>query len=392
MTADTLDEASELRHRLASELEHAGHIRSPEWRAAVEDVRRHEFLPAYFARSDSESGPTLWTPVHAEHADAKQWLAQTYTDDSYVTQLDGHLAPSDAYGPVTGIPTSSSTMPSLVARMWEDLDVHDGHRVLEIGTGTGYSTALGCHRLGHDNMTSVEVDPEVAANARQALDRAGYHPHLVVGDGLAGAPERAPYDRIIATCSLRHVPTAWIEQSKPGTVILVTLSGWLGGTGLAKLTVTGPDSAEGGFLPGYVSFMPARAHTPEPVLVPDLTGPTTSRSTAVGSGIISTYGTAQLVVQLALPDAQHLQLGLGAELPEDLLVLADGSYAAVSREADHWTVRQGGPQRPWDQVEAAVLGWREAGEPEIDRFTIEVTPDEQTVRLPSGSARWRLPV
>lgn len=166
--------------------------------------------------------------------------------------------------------------------MWEDLDVHDGHRVLEIGTGTGYSTALGCHRLGDDNVTSVEVDPEIAGTARHALDRAGYHPHLVLDDGLVGAPDGAPYDRIIATCSLRHVPAAWIEQAKPGTVILVTLSGWLGGTGLAKLTVTGPDTAEGGFLPGYVSFMPARAHSPDPAVIPDLSKGAASRKTTLG--------------------------------------------------------------------------------------------------------------
>lgn len=236
-------EASGLRHELAVRLELDGHIRTPQWRAAVEEVPRHEFIREFFDRVDAPNSPTLWDPISSERSTPERWLRLAYKDASHVTQLDGKTAPADVAGPVEGNPTSSSTMPSLVARMWEDLDVRDGDRVMEIGTGTGYSTALGYQRLGADKITSVEVDPRLAERARQALARAGYDPHLVVSDGEKGSPDGAPYDRIIATCSFRYVPRAWLEQSKPGTVILVTLSGWLGGTGLVKLTVTGDGTA-----------------------------------------------------------------------------------------------------------------------------------------------------
>lgn len=383
-------DASGLRHQLAERLELDGHIRTPRWRAAVEDVPRHEFVRDFFNRVDAPNSPTLWDPTSAERSSPERWLELAYKDASHVTQLDGKTIPADVRGPVEGNPTSSSTMPSLVARMWEDLEVNDGDRILEIGTGTGYSAALGCHRLGAANITSVEFDPEVAGRARQALARAGYHPHLVVGDGEKGSPDGAPYDRIIATCAFRYVPWAWLEQSKPGAIILVTLSGWLGGTGLVKLTVTGDRTAEGQFLPGYVSFMPSRAHAPEPAVIPDLSTGSAFRTTIIGPDILDTYGPAQMVAQLSMPEAQHMTFGPGGDLPEHLLVQSDESFAALTGAEPNWTVKQGGPRHLWDQAESAVADWRAAGEPGIETFRVSVTQDEQRVQMPTGEG-WALP-
>ncbi|TDO67220.1 methyltransferase of ATP-grasp peptide maturase system [Kribbella sp. VKM Ac-2571] len=383
--------AADLRARLAMDLADVGHLRSKEWRAAVEEVPREEFIPEFFAKIDRMDGPTLWDPISAERSGAERWLRLAYDDLSHVTQLNGQITPADVADPVDGNPTSSSTMPSLVVRMWEDLEVVDGNRVLEVGTGTGYSTALGCHRLGESNLTSVEVDPEVAERARRALARAGYHPRLIVGDGEEGSFDGTPYDRIIATCSFRYVPRAWLQQSKPGTIILVTLSGWLGGTGLVKLTVTGDETAEGQFLPGYVGFMPARAHSPEPVVIPDLSEGADLRETELGPDVLTTYGPGQLVAQLAVPEAQHISFGPGSDFPEHLLVQADDSYAAFIGVPGGWTIEQGGPQRLWDQVESAVASWRASGEVDIQAFRVTVAPDEQRVHIPGGQS-WRLPL
>src|SRR5882757_6028492 len=177
------------RRVLANELASSGDLRSSAWRAAVEAVPREAFLGGRVYRPVARSGPNWWEPVTPEQVGQDYWLDLAYQDVTWVTQLDG----TDAQGPPRGIPTSSSTMPSLVVRMLEDLDVRDGDRVLEIGTGTGYSTALLARRLGGELATSVEIDPGVAARAAGALRETGYAPHLVRGGGRAGYSERAPY-------------------------------------------------------------------------------------------------------------------------------------------------------------------------------------------------------
>ncbi len=144
-----------------------------------------------------------------------RWLEMASGDDSVVTQVDdGHPA-----GPRDGgdLPTSSASRPNVVALMLKHLNIRGAERVLEIGTGTGWNAALLAHRFGADRVTTIEVDPEVAACARTALAGAGYGAVCVVtGNGAAGYPPRAPYDRVIATVACRDVPYAWVAQTRPG--------------------------------------------------------------------------------------------------------------------------------------------------------------------------------
>lgn len=192
------------------------------WARAVRAVPREVFVPAYFEEV-AGSAPTRFRAVRGGD---QGWLAGVYADQTLVTQLDGRVRARDGGdGDMAGAPTSSSTLPSLVVRMWRQLDVRPGQRVLEVGTGTGYSTALGAHVLGETAVTSVEYDPDVAAAAAAALAEAGYAPRLVVGDGLRGDPGGGTYDRLIATCAVRYVPLAWLHQVRPGGRILATLSG-----------------------------------------------------------------------------------------------------------------------------------------------------------------------
>jgi methyltransferase of ATP-grasp peptide maturase system len=325
--------------------------------------------------------------THGDHG----WLAGVYADRTLVTQLDGRLRPGDVRGGggVVGAPTSSSTLPSLVVRMWRLLDVRAGQRVLEVGTGTGYSAALGVRVLGEGAVTSVEYDPEVAAAAAGALRAAGCAPRLVVGDGLRGDPGGGAYDRLIATCAVRYVPMAWLHQVRPGGRILVTLSGWGYASGLALLTVTGAGTAEGRFLPGYTSFMLARPHERPPRPVLQLL-PGEERSSRIDPAVVGTW-TGGWVAQLAVPQAERM--GSGGE--QVLWDVSTGSQARTAPAPDGgWTVVQRGPVRLWDAVEEAVLSWQDAGGPHQEGFGLTITPDG-TQRVWAGTddgPGWKLPV
>ncbi|MGV9311781.1 ATP-grasp peptide maturase system methyltransferase [Streptomyces sp. NPDC003691] len=390
-----------LRKRLADRLADGGALRSDAWRSAVAEVPREVFVPAFFRRTDGPRG-TVWTPVTPASEGADAWLAGIYTDETLVTQLDGGVHPGEVDGPLGGDPTSSSTLPSLVVRMLEDLNPQEGQRVLEVGTGTGYSTALMCHRLGSDHVTSVEYDPAVASRARSALATAGYEPRLIHGDGLLGDGRlgqhgAGSYDHLIATCSVRTVPGAWLNQVKAGGTILTTVSGRLHGSGLVRLTVEDGRRAHGRFLPGTVSFMTARPHA-APVLTDAgvlLRRPARERRARYGPDVLSDW-MPQFLAQLAAPGAQYLGTGIdGGPVLDHVIDPRDGSFATLVPDRDDgaFRVRQGGPTRLWDRIEAAISTWSRAGSPPQTAFTLTITPTGQRVQLetPDGRRWWCLP-
>jgi protein-L-isoaspartate(D-aspartate) O-methyltransferase len=109
-----------------------------------------------------------------------------------------------------------------MARMLEMLDVSPGQRVLEVGAGTGYNAALLARLVGPKGaVTSVELDREVAGQARDALLAVGADATVVVGDGRRGMPDGDQVDRIIVTASSDTVPRAWYDQLVPGGLLVV---------------------------------------------------------------------------------------------------------------------------------------------------------------------------
>ncbi|MFD7641660.1 ATP-grasp peptide maturase system methyltransferase [Kitasatospora sp. NPDC059795] len=374
--------SAELRAALVDGFTGDDMVTDPAWNRAAKSVPRELFVGSYFLPVEG-STPTEYRPVREGEPD---WLEGVYTNQTLITQLDGHIRPED--GTASGSPSSSSTLPSLVLRMWHQLDTEAGHQVLEIGTGTGYSTALGAYRLGDANITSIEYDQAVGEAAAAALKSAGHAPRLIIGDGLLGDPDGGEYDRLIATCSVRYIPQPWLYQVKPGGRILVTLSGWAYGFGLALLTVTEPGSATGRFLPGWTSFMIARPHDRPPRQSVALL-PGDERPTRINPEIISTW-TGGWVAQLAAPSAERMGAG-GQQILSDV---ATGSQARTMPNPDRgWTVTQRGPLRLWDQVESAVEAWRAAGEPHQDGFGITVTPLGQRVWIGSEAGPgWNLPI
>ena len=107
------------------------------------------------------------------------------------------------------------SQPFVVARMTELLDTDPEHRVLEIGTGSGYQTAV-IARLVRE-VVSIERHRELSETARARLEAIGItNVVLVVGDGTAGYPGLAPYDRVLVTAATPRVPAPLVEQCAPG--------------------------------------------------------------------------------------------------------------------------------------------------------------------------------
>ena len=112
------------------------------------------------------------------------------------------------------------SQPYIVGYMTEALQIEPGHRVLEIGTGCGYQTAVLAELA--DEVYSIEVVAALAERATRTLDELGYtNVHVRVGDGHAGWPEHAPFDRILAAAAPPDIPPALLDQLAAGGILVI---------------------------------------------------------------------------------------------------------------------------------------------------------------------------
>ncbi|MFF7977302.1 methyltransferase domain-containing protein [Streptomyces sp. NPDC007905] len=358
MTGLDNDTAAALRKDFANALAPA---HTSAWRDAFASVPRHVFVPSFYAQ-----GPDgAWQNVGPDDAG---YLEAVYSDRALTTQLDER-----------GIPTSSSSEPSVMLAMLDALDATEGDTVFELGTGTGYNAALLSHRLGEQNVTTIDVDPDLTAAATQRLADAGLHPFVGTGDGAGGWPDRAPYQRFIATAALRAIPDAFLEQAAPGAVIVAPV-----GYGILRVAVTAPGHGTGWFLPTPAHFMPRRTSSAPPAFAAAEAAEPTTTATAPGDVL----GRLRFPLSLALPGHTTCSWrGEGGELAAVGIWTEDGSTATAHVSGK---VRQVGPRRLWDVVD--TLAETFADEPERQEFHVSITPDSQTVwyRTQDGPT-WDLP-
>jgi protein-L-isoaspartate(D-aspartate) O-methyltransferase len=127
------------------------------------------------------------------------------------------------------------SQPYVVAYMTEQLALRPHHRVLEVGTGSGYQAAV-LSRLARE-VVSIERYRTLAELARRRLAALGYdNVDVVHGDGFAGVPARAPFDRIIVTAAAQTIPQTLLDQLSPGGVMLLPLGPRDGTQHIVKLT------------------------------------------------------------------------------------------------------------------------------------------------------------
>lgn len=357
----------------------AGGFLSPDWHAPFVRVRRADFIPDRFWVRDAEG----YRPVDRV-ADPDRWRRLVYSDTALITQV------ADPPGvAVARSPTSSASMPRVVAAMLDALRVEEGNTALEIGTGSGYNAALLCERLGAARVTSVDIDLGLTERARDALDHAGHTPTVVTGDGAAGWRPRAPYDRAIATCAVRQVPYAWVEQTAPGGVLVLPWGTSLRNGALLRLVVR--RRADGGLVAsgpvvGDSEFMWLRAQAPHRdvmAVVRDESEATACR-TALDPRQVLGDDDAAHAVGVMVPECRSA-VGGGPD-GEWTLWLADestGSWASLDYApgAVEFEVWQYGPRTLWTEVGNAYRWWRQCGRPARNRFGVTVSPEGQRVWL-----------
>lgn len=193
--------AGEAHHRFIDYLIARGSLWSRPLIDAFRATPRHLFLDRIY-HYQRQSG--TWREVRVTRPGRAE-LKMVYSDRALTTRL------SDEEPGAPPVPISSSSQPSLMAQMLEDLHLEPGLRVLEIGTGTGYNAALLAHVVGP--VTSLDVDRRVLIEAQEHL-RAFPDPHveLLHADGRAGYPSGAPFDRIAVTAATPDLEPAWLRQ------------------------------------------------------------------------------------------------------------------------------------------------------------------------------------
>ncbi|MET7715493.1 methyltransferase domain-containing protein [Streptomyces sp. NPDC005407] len=352
------------------------------WRWAVAGMPRHHFVPQWWERADEgwllRQGP----------ADQEQWLEAAYRDTSLVTRVGPlHADQAEPGEQPQGLPTSSATLPSLIVRMFQHGRIGDSNEVLDVGTGSGYGTALACMRVSDVQVTSIDVDPYLVEAARARLSAIRLHPRVETVDATGELP--GIYDRIVSTVGVRPVPASWLAALKPGGRLVTTVAG-------TTLIITA-EKRDDGTARGKVEwdragFMRTRHGDDYP---PHASALIATARTAGGEAF--TEGRYPVI---NIGEAWDLSSMLEIHTPGVLygyetdgdrrttwLAHPDGSWArATSNGGRPPAVHQSGPRGLWDTLDEIRSYWLQHGELPVRGANVLITPEGRTL-LARGS--WR---
>ncbi len=352
-----------------------GTLRSDAVAEALAAVPRHLCLDGFYGAGGH------WVPVHHDAPVPPAVLDEVYGDSALVTQLSAE-----------GIPVSSSSQPSLVARMLEDLRLEPGMRVLEIGAGTGWNAALLATITGTPVVTVDAGEPAVR-RARASVGRLGLDGlvSVVYADGYAGVPSGAPYDRVVATVGCAGVAPAWLEQLGPGGFALVPVE--LGGTN----PILEADAAGrvgrlrlwAGFMRagGPLGWRPPGPHDPNGLLPEQPLIGSVQAGPALGdAGYLSLW----CFCACSDPRATRAAMPVGDDVLSGL-ALVDPVLGTAWIGADGVVTAAGDPVL-LDQATALVVAWERAGRPPPSAWRCRLVPagDPRQPVLVPDPASWVL--
>jgi protein-L-isoaspartate(D-aspartate) O-methyltransferase len=196
--------------RYVDELKAAGAFGSAATERAFRTVPRHRLLETFYYRDAGTRRTIEHDPGHPRRDD----LALIYADSALATRH------------IDGMPASSTSQASLMAKMLDLLELGEGLKILEVGAGTGYNAALLAEILGDQRLVvTVDVLQDVVDQTRRLLAGAGYpRIQVLLRDGFEGVPEQAPFDRIVATVGCSDLSPRWTEQLADDGAMLVPLT------------------------------------------------------------------------------------------------------------------------------------------------------------------------
>jgi protein-L-isoaspartate(D-aspartate) O-methyltransferase len=337
-------EAQDRNEQLVAQLESGGALHDPAVASAFRAVLRHRFLPG-------------------------RPLDEVYEDSAIMTKIGEH-----------GAAVSSSSQPAIMAIMLELLRLQPGHRVLEIGAGTGYNAALIAHVVGPDGrVVTLDIDADLAQQARDNLAAAGVTGvDVVQGDGAAGWPPGAPYHRAVVTAGADDLSPAWRDQLVEAGRLVLPLSL----TGPAQQCIAfvrrGPTMASDYICPcGFMHLRGDMAPAP-PAADEELAGWLAEGGRATGHSVPAAHLRAGFEMWLGLteggyvrPGAFGLRDGRGAAL-----VVGDGDERPI-------TVFGNGDDAAARLVEAHRVWARER--PSLDRLRIAAHPHGEEPATMAGA-------
>lgn len=259
--------------------------------------------------------------------------------------------------------------------------------VLDLATGSGYSSALACRRFGDANVTTMDVDPYLTEVAAARLDSIGLHPRVVTADARAELP--GEFDRIVSMVSVPRIPASWLRALRPGGRMVTTLTG----TGL----ILAADKTDDGGATGRIEwdraqFMTIRTGDDYPPMLDalfkaarDQDGESVTESPFPVLEVAQAWEVWSML-SLTTPGIEHRS---GTDDDGSRLVWMlhpDGSWARAHTKpgARTATVHQSGPRRLYDVLDGIRWRWIEHGELPVYGARVTVTPDGATTLTRGG--------